>query len=197
VKVYIDGKEYTDFLDNADTASILNAVRGEMSQNGRVVTELRLDGVVMDEDAFLNVTGGLGAHFTSQPVRELIQNSLDEALRYVPRLIDGLREVAVHFEKNEIAIGQGQLPYAADGLDWLLLIFQNCSALLSVQEETADSGLSQLQKNLSESIRHLETLYQEKRYFEIALCIQRQLTPQLEQFFVHLQRLHDIGAFTQ
>jgi hypothetical protein len=198
VKVYLDGKEYTDFLEDADTASILSAVKGEASRNGRVVTEIRLDGLVMDEEAFVNVRGGLGVHFTSQSVRKLVQESLDEAQKYAIRLMDGLREVALHFEKNEVVVGQGQLAQAADGLDWLLLVFQDCGALLAVQEEeTADSGLPQLKKSLSESVAHLEILHREKNYLEMALCIRQQLIPHIEQFSVHLQRLHDLGASTQ
>jgi hypothetical protein len=197
VKVYIDGQEYTDFLGEADTTSILNAVRGEVSRNGRVVMEIRLDGVVMDEEAFANVTGGVGVRFTSRPVRELVRNSLEEALKYTPRLTDGLREIALHFDKNEIAIGQGQLADVAEGLDWLLRVFENSSALLAVQEETSDSGLPKLKKNLSENLSHLETLHREGKHQEMALCIRQQLIPLIEQFSIYLQRLHDLAASTQ
>jgi hypothetical protein len=54
-----------------------------------------------------------------------------------------------------------------------------------------------VKKSLAESLSRLETLHLEKNYLEMASCIRQQLTPQIEQFFVHLQRLHDLGAFTQ
>ncbi|MDR1622367.1 MAG: hypothetical protein LBS00_08340 [Synergistaceae bacterium] len=197
MKVYIDDQEYSELLGNADAASILNVVRGETSRNGRVVTEVRLDGVVMDEEAFLNVTGGLAARFTSQPVRELIRESLGEAVAYIPRLTDGLEEIALHFEKNEIAIGEGKLADAADGLDWLLLVFQNCSALLAIDEEMNDLGLKELKTALSESINSLGTLHTERQYPQMALCIRQKLIPEIENFSVHVKRLRDLGASTQ
>ncbi|MDR1978073.1 MAG: hypothetical protein LBQ42_05000 [Synergistaceae bacterium] len=197
MKVYIDGQEYSDLLGNADAASILNVVRGEASRNGRVVTEIRLDDVVMDEEAFLNVTGGLAARFTSQPVRELVHDSLDGALDYIPRLTKGLEEIALHFEKNEIAVGQGKLADAADGLDWLLLVFRNCSALLAIEEEMSESGLDELKSSLSESVNSLGTLHAERKYLPMALCIRQKLIPEIENFSVHVQRLRDLGASTQ
>jgi hypothetical protein len=197
MKVYIDGQGCPGLFDSADTASILKAVRGEVSRNGRVVTEILMDGVVIDEEAFLNVTGGLAVRFVSQPVRELVHDSLDEAINYIPRLTKGLEEIALHFEKNEIATGQGKLADAADGLDWLLLVFQNCSALLAVEEEINGSGLDELKTALSESINSLGTLHTECQYLQMALCIRQKLIPEIEKFSMHVKRLRDIGASTQ
>jgi hypothetical protein len=197
MKVYIDEQEYSELLDSVDAASILNVVRGEVSRNGRVVTEIRLDDIVMDEEAFLNVTGGLVARFTSQPVRELVHDSLDEAINYIPRLMKGLNEIVLHFEKNEIAIGQGKLADATDGLDWILLAFRNCSALLAVEEEMNNSGLDELKTALSESINSLGTLHTECRYPQMALCIRQKLIPEIEKFSVHFKKLRELGASTQ
>jgi hypothetical protein len=197
MKVYIDGQEYSELLGSADVASILNVVRGEVSRNGRVVTEIRVDGVVMEEEAFLNVTGGLAERFTSQPVRELVHDSLGEAVDYIPRLTKGLQEIALHFEKNEIAIGQGKLADAADGLDWLLLVFQNCSALLAIDEEMNGSGLDELKTALSESVNSLGTLHTERQYLQMALCLRQKLIPEVENFSVHVKKLRDLGASTQ
>jgi hypothetical protein len=197
MKVYIDGQECSGLFDGADTASILKAVRGEVSRNGRVVTEILMDGVVIDEEAFLNVTGGLAVRFVSQPVRELVHDSLDEAINYIPRLVKGLEEIALHFEKNEIAAGQGKLADAADGLDWLLLVFQNCSALLAVEEEINNLGLDELKTALSKSINSLGTLHTECQYLQMALCIRQKLIPEIEKFSMHVKRLRDIGASTQ
>ncbi|MDR2180855.1 MAG: hypothetical protein LBP21_11155 [Synergistaceae bacterium] len=197
MKVYIDGQEYSELPGNADAASILNVVRGEMSKNGRVVTEICLDNVVMDEEAFLNVTGGFLARFTSQPVRMLIRESLGEAVNYLPKLTQGLEEIALHFEKNEIAVGEGKLADAAEGLDWLLLVFQNCSALLAVDEEMNGSGLGELKPALSESVNSLAAFHAERKYPQIALCIRQKLIPEIEKFSVFIKKLRDFGASTQ
>ena len=197
MKVYIDGRDYSELLVGADVASILNVVRGEASRKGCVIAEVRLDGVIMDEEAFLNVTGGLTVHFAFQSVRELVYNSLGEAVGYIPRLRRGLEEIALHFEKNEIAIGQGKLANAAEGLDWLLLVFQNCSTLLAINKEMNGSGLSELKIALSESVDFLGALHTERQYFQMALCIRQKLIPEIENFSMHVKRLRDLGASTQ
>ena len=103
MKAYIDGQECTDNLGDGSALSILSAVKRRASECGRVVTEIRLDDVVMDEEAFSSVSGGLAVHFTSRPVRELVLESLDEAVKYIPRLTKGLEEIALHFERNDFS----------------------------------------------------------------------------------------------
>ena len=73
MKVYVDGQEYTGLPDNADPAFILNAVKSGASREGRVMMEIEIDGVAVEDEAFLNVTGGLRANFLTRPVRELVQ----------------------------------------------------------------------------------------------------------------------------
>ncbi|MCL2010102.1 MAG: hypothetical protein FWG71_06095 [Synergistaceae bacterium] len=197
MKTYIDGQEYTDDIGNGSALSILSAVRRRMTETGRVVTEIRLDDVVMDEDAFSGVSGGLAVYFTSRPVRELVLESLDEAIKYIPRLTRGLDEIALHFEKNELAIGEGKLADGAEGLDWLLQVFQKCSALLAVDADSIGLGFSDLQNSLGDSINFLGALHSEKQYLKMALCVRQKLVPEIEKFSAHVQRLRDLASSTQ
>ncbi|MDR1048337.1 MAG: hypothetical protein LBL51_01175 [Synergistaceae bacterium] len=194
MKVYIDGQDYSEILGAAGAASILSAVRGEMTRTGRVVTEIQADGVVMDEDAFLNVTGALSARFSSQPVRDLVRESLDEALAYVPRLTGGLENIALHFEENEIPRGQGLLADAAEGLDWLLSVFQHCSSLLADEE---GSRREDLESSLSDCVNTVGALHGEKKYLQLALCLRQRLIPEVEKLAVYLRRLRDMGTSIQ
>jgi hypothetical protein len=195
MKVYIDGQDYSGILGASDAASILSAVRGEMVRTGRVVTEIQTDGVVMDEDAFLNVTGGLSARFASKPVRELVRESLDEALAYIPRLTKGLGEIALHFEKNEIPRGQGLLADAADGLDWLLSVFQHCRSLLTA--ETDGTRREELEKSLCDCVNTIGSLHGEGKYLQVALCLRQRLIPEIEKLAVYIRQLHDMGTSIQ
>ena len=195
MKVYIDEQEYTDIVSDGRASSILGAVKRRVSEAGRVLIEIRLDDVVMDEDAFSNVSGGLGVHFTSLPVRELVLESLGEALKYIPRLTNGLEEIALHFEKNEFAVGEGKLADGAEGLDWLLQVFQKCSSLLAV--DTDSDGLSELKDTLTGSITSLGAFHSEKEYLQMAFCIRQKLVPEIEKLSVHVQRLHSLASSTQ
>jgi len=195
MKIYIDGQEYTDFPGEGSALSILSEAKRRISGTGRVLTEIRLDDVVMDEEVFAGVNGGLGVHFTSRPVRGLILETLDEALKYIPRLIKGLEEIALHFEKNEFIAGEGKLADGADGLDWLLQAFQKCTLLLAVNENA--DGLRELKESLDGTISSLGAVHAEKKYPQMAFCIRQELIPEIEKFSVHVQRLRDLGSSTQ
>ena len=195
MKVHIDGQECTDIIGGA--LSILSAVKRRVAETGRVMTEIRLDDVVMDEEAFSSVSGGLSVNFTSRSVRDLVLESLDEALKYIPRLTGGLEEIALHFEKNEFAVGEGKLADGADGLDWLLQVFQKCNSLLAVNGVDNNDGLSELTEALNDDISSLGALHSEKKYLQMAFCIRQKLVPAIEKFSMHVQRLRDLASSTQ
>ena len=196
MKVYIDGQEFTDFLGDGRAVSILDAVKRSTTNDGLVVTEIRLDDVVMDEEAFSRVSGGLAAHFTTRSVRGLVLESLEEALKYIPRLSKGFEEIALHFEKNEFAAGEGKLADGADGLDWLLRVFQNCSSLLTVGDADSD-GLREQKDSLADSISSLAAFHSEKNYPRMAYFIRQNLAPEIEKFSMYVQKLRDLASSTQ
>jgi len=195
MKVYIDSQEHTDIVGDGSASTILSAVMHRVSEAGRVVTEIRLDDVAMEEEAFSRVSGGLVAQFASRPVHDLVMESLDEALKYIPRLTKGLEEIAVHFEQNEFTAGEGKLADGAEGLDWLLQVFQKCSALLAVDAD--DEGLNKLKDALTGSISSLGAYHLEKNYLQMALRIRGHLIPELEKLSLYVQRLRDLASSTQ
>ena len=196
MKVYVDGQEYTDLTDNGCASSVLEEVKRRVSKAGRIITEVRLDGVVMDEEAFSGVSGGLAAHFTSHSVHALVLESLDEALRYIPRLTGGFEEIALHFEKNELTAGEGKLADGADGLDWLLNVFQKSLLLLAINDAGSD-GFDKLKDALAGSISALGTLHSEKKHLQMAFCIRQKLVPDIEKFSMYVQKLRDLAFSTQ
>ena len=197
MKVYLDGQEVA-LPDGADAPSILSVVRGQVAKDGRVITDLRVDDVEMDDEAFLNLTGGMTARFVSQPVRDLVRESLDGALDYVPRLVNGFEEIALHFDRNELATAEGKLADAAEGLDWLLRVFHHCGALLAVSEEiNDDSGLTKLKESLAAAVDRLGHLHEEKQYPQMALTILQDLLPKTNEFTAHVRRLRSFVTSAQ
>ena len=196
MRVYVDGQELIELSGNTDPAFILETVKGKTSQDGRAIMEIQIDGITVDADAFLNVSGGLDARFVTRPMRELVRESLAEALKYVPRLKTGLEEIALHFEKNEIPDGQKKLADAADGLDWVLAVFRDCGALLSIAKETGP-GLDELKRSLADSVEAIGALHEKRQYLKMVSLIRRKLTPEIENFRMHIQNLHDFASSTQ
>jgi len=137
----------------------------------------------------------LVAHFTSRSVHDLVIETLDEALKYIPRLTKGLEEIAFHFEKNEFAAGEGKLVDGAEGLSWLLQVFQQCSSLLDVNNNHGD--VSELSGPLADTISSLGAFHSKKEYLQIVFCIRQKLVPEIEKFSLHVQRLRNLASSTQ
>lgn len=177
MKVSIDGQERSGFSPSASPLEILDGVKAEAARSGLVLTGIQVDGVEMDEAAFLGLSGGLSAQFTLTPVRVLVQESLAEALSYVARLKKGVEEIAGHFEGGEVPAAQGRLSEALEGLDWALDVYERCSALMAMppaEEERA------FREGLLDTLNRLIGLMEEKRHLQMALILRQELLPSLD-----------------
>jgi hypothetical protein len=159
--------------------------------------KLRVDNVEMDDEAFLNLTGGMAAYFVSQPTRELVLESLDEALNYAPRLTKGFEQICLHFDANELAMGEWKLADAAEGLDWLLSAFHHCQALLGIGDEINDQGLAKLKGTLADVINRLGSQHDERQFSQMAITIRQELLPNVREFVTHVRRLRSFLTSTQ
>ncbi|NLL37369.1 MAG: hypothetical protein GX256_07610 [Fretibacterium sp.] len=184
MKVFIDGQELPEA---ASAPEALQAAQEHVARSGRVLTEIQLDGMPMDEEAFLKVHTGAQACFSSKPLRVLINETLAEAQSYIPRLTLGLEEIATLFEGQEAAAAQGKLADALDGLDWLLLVYQKCCALLAAPPSEVER--KRLEETLLTDISRLADPLEGKRFFEVALCIRKGLLPSIEEFSKMFQKL--------
>jgi hypothetical protein len=151
----------------------------------------------MDDEAFLNLTGGMAAYFVSQPVRDLVRDSLDDALGYIPRLTKGLEEIAQHFDRNELATAEGRLADAAEGLDWLLRVFHYCGALLAIDEETTAPGLTKLKESFAVAIEHLADLHEKRQHLQMAPAIRQDLLPRVNELAVYVRKLRSFVTSAQ
>ena len=195
MKVWIDGQERSEISPSASHLEILEAVRAEASRSGLVVTGIRVDGAEMGEDAFLSLSGGMAAHFTLTPVRILIQESLTEALAYVSRLKEGVAGIAGRFEGGETASAQGRLSEALEGLDWLLNVYERCSALSGAP--LAESEEQAFRDGLLKTLNRLIGLMDEKKHLQMALILRQELLPRLETLSLMLGRLSAPGTYPQ
>ena len=195
MKVWIDGQEHREIASSAPALEVLEAVRGEAARSGLVLTGIRVDGVEMDENAFLALSGGMAAHFTLTPVRVLVQESLTEALDYVSRLKKGLEEIAGHLESGETSAAQGKLSNAMDGLDWVLGVYERCSALAAAP--FAEEEEQAFRDTLLSTLNRLVELMDGKKYLQMALILRQELLPSVNALALKIGRLSEPRTRTQ
>ena len=187
MKVSIDGQERREIPSTASPLEILEAVRAEAACSGLVLTEIRVDGVEMNEQAFLGLSGGMAAHFALTPVRLLVRETLVEALSYISRLRKGIEEIAGHFEEGETSSAQNTLSEAMEGLDWTLDVYERCSALTA--GASAKSGEQAFRDGLLDILNRLISLMDGKRYPQMARVLRQELLPSIDELALMLGRL--------
>lgn len=187
MKVSIDGQERREIPSTASPLEILEAVRAEAARSGLVLTGLQVDGVEMDERAFLALSGGMSAHFSLTPVRLLVRETLAETLSYISRLKKGIGEIADHFEEGGTSAAQNGLSEAMEGLDWTLDVYERCSTLTA--GASADPEKQAFRGGLLDILNRLIGLMDGKRYPQMALVLRQELLPSIDELALMLGRL--------
>ena len=187
MKVSIDGQERREIPSTASPLEILEAVRAEAARSGLVLTGLQVDGVEMDERAFLALSGGMSAHFSLTPVRLLVRETLAETLSYISRLKKGIGEIADHFEEGGTSAAQNGLSEAMEGLDWTLDVYERCSTLTA--GASADPEKQAFRGGLLDILNRLIGLMDGKRYPQMALVLRQEMLPSIDELALMLGRL--------
>lgn len=178
MKVLVDGKDL-DLRSEATKAEILAEIRSDCAARGQVFDSLLVDGVALNEEAFLSLEGGSLVEVSTIPLRDLIKSSLEEAVRYLPRLIAGLRSVADSLEASEKTQALSILSDALEGVGWIIRIIADSHALLGARPDEGEI-LAGLLGDLQERLETLAQSLEEDRPFEAALQIREEIIPALE-----------------
>lgn len=153
--MYPDGrKRELEALAQGTPEQILEAVNEESSTTGLVLSEIRVDGVVLDAEAFLALSEGGPARetiFTLTSLRALLQESLDSAREYSGRLREGLETIAAQCEEGNPPLAL--ISNALDGIGWLIAVYDRCRAFMAVpvrpeEEEAMKAGLLETMKTV-------------------------------------------------
>ena len=180
-------------FDSSDRNSCLAAIRKFAAGKGRVVTSLSLDGETISEEAFLASTQGKELHVTTDSIRNLVSESLQEALRYLPVLTAGLERIADSLEREKVKDAVGSFRQASDGIDWLIHVLTHCQNLLGLKDsEILDGKLDELRNALNARLNDVSASLEAGKYFELSFRLRNELIPELEKLAPYT---HSLGAF--
>ena len=192
--VLVDDKAPDDVsFDSSDRNSCLAAIRKFAAGKGRVVTSLSLDGETISEEAFLASTQGKELHVTTDSIRNLVSESLQEASRYLPVLTAGLERIADSLEREKVKDAVGSFRQASDGIDWLIHVLTHCQNLLGLKDsEILDGKLDEVRNALNARLKDVSTSLEAGKYFELSFRLRNELIPELEKLVPYT---HSLGAF--
>ena len=195
MKVWVDDQERKDFSPLSSPEEILKAVEEEAARSGRILADIRIDGLAVDAETFRSLTlmgdkeSGHIAAFTLTPLRTLLRESLDSAVEYSQKLTAGTEEIAAQFERGEAGKALPALSQLFDGLGWLIGVYDRSRTFMPVpvrvDEEAAMKG------KILETLRLLVRLAGEGNFAAIAQNLRWELLPSVKTL---AQRVKDLSG---
>jgi len=171
-------------IPEKDKRMIFEAARQDALRRNSVIVEIVVDGQpIPDEETFYSLSGGLDICFTSQPVRELVNESLAEGERYLPHLSTGLSAVATLIEERKDDEAQVKLLQAIEGINWLVEVFDKSCVLMGVRPNELKSGdFLQDRSVLNEVLTEMADVMEKGSMLSLAYLIRERLLSVVTQF---------------
>jgi hypothetical protein len=189
MRVTLDGAELPidDNLMTEGKEAIFEAARRNAVSNNRVIVGITVDDVrIEDEEAFLSLSGGIDIRFSSQPIIDLVRESVEEGRRYIPTLLKGLEGIATMIEEGREADAQVPFSQAVEGINWLVGVFAKSSALLGITADGLSSGnWNDDSRRLNETLEEMISVMESGRTMRMAYIIRERLVPVMKRFALY------------
>lgn len=194
VRIRLDGAELAlgnDVLSEGKRA-VFEAVKRDAMTRNSVIVGITVDGeTIDDEEVFCALAGGLDVQFTSQPVMELVTESLGEGNRYFPLLLQGLEEIATLLEEGHEEEAKVKLLSAIEGVNWLISVFDKSCVLMSVRPAELKSGdFMKDREKLNEVLTEMLEVMEKQRILDLAFLIREKILPVIGSLALYWTELY-------
>ncbi|MDR1509573.1 MAG: hypothetical protein LBS53_08045 [Synergistaceae bacterium] len=187
--IWLDGVELSvsDETIKEGKEAVFEAARQKARLEKSVIVDIIVDGVeIEDEDAFFSLSGGRDVRFVSQPIIDLVRESVAEGQRYIPALTKGLEGIATMIEENREADARNAFSQAIDGINWLVGVFAKSCALLGITSGGLSSGdWDKDSKELNGALEEMVSAMESGRAMRMAYIIRERLSPAIEKFALY------------
>jgi hypothetical protein len=178
LRIYVDDQEWTEQTFPEEKDALWREIAQRIGREGRVPCEVRVDGELLDQEAFASLSGGNEVRIRTESLRELLRDSLEQAKHYVPALVGGLGAIADRFEAEKPQEALMLLHQASEGVEWLFKVLENTRMLSGIEEgEIGDGDFAASRNSLALTLQVVVTALEEGRYFETAYKIREELLP--------------------
>lgn len=185
MRITLDGSEISlsEEAINSGRSAVYEEVRTKAAHDGRIISNITVDGVEMDDDAFCHTTAGQDIAFTSQSVRSLLSESIEEGSNYLPKLIAGVGAIALKFENGDDDDAKNMLANAVEGINWIFGIFDKICGIANIRPENLRAGrFSEDSEHIKTTLNDMNTAMEAGDDSKLAFIMRDSLQPVLEKF---------------
>ena len=170
-----------------DKKSIFEAVKREVVGRNRVIAQVVVDGTPLDDqDLFCTLAAGSEAHFATQPIRELVAQSMGEGTNYIPLLKSGLASVATDFEEGHDSEALGKFTQAVEGINWLIGVFDRSCILLGITTDMLAAGsFDKDMGGMRDALEEMTAAMENGKTMTLAYLIREKLLPAIDRFSLY------------
>jgi hypothetical protein len=198
VKIFIDGEPFSPSSPEASTSknSLLSEIEETILQKGLTYTTITVDGIEMDSSAFTRLRQGREAHFKTCQIKQLLIESLQEAVNYLPRLTDGIKKIASEIERKEHQNINEYLTNFTEGLDWIINVMQKSQSLLGIKDFDLHNKKESMTR-LNKSLENITDCFENGRTMEIAFHMRQGVLPEINNISEYIYQLFEAARLNK
>ncbi|MCL2146829.1 MAG: hypothetical protein FWH52_03380 [Synergistaceae bacterium] len=198
MNIFIDGEPFYPSSPEVSRSKkrTLAEIDAQIYKKGLTYSTITVDGVDIDDSAFVRLSKGREAHFKTCKISSLVIESLQEATEYIPRLINGIKEIASNLESKEEFNMYESMTNFSEGLGWLINIMQKNQFLL----KTPDSELLEKEETitgLNKSLKKISECFEKERIMEIAFHMRQGILPEVIKISAYIAQLLETAKHMQ
>ena len=154
MKILLDDTELEDDFTGLNKKEILQKIQGKLEDS--IIDKVYLDEVETNLDYFMSndmdVSEFDRIHFISKDTDSLIEETLEEASNYLPKLKDGVKDIAQLLEEKKTARAGNKFLLSLEGFEWYTGVLDNIQSLISDDE---------LENNINEVLEDFNVIMDE------------------------------------
>lgn len=187
MKLYYKGNEQV-FSDRASLLEKIFTLHKEAADIG-MIFELTINNQPFSQEiSYLKFVSDLEkVEIKMKKPFEVVLEGMIEAINYLPRLVNGLRTIAVNFQTNAINEGIGLFAQAVEGLNWLHKIVQGI--VNYIDADLIDQDLVSQINEYNLVLNEVLNGWKNEDYILIGDLLEYELIPQIEKWNLTMHQI--------
>ena len=183
MEIYVDNNRREDLeKDQLQGRELFATLSREC--NDRIISQIEVDGVELNPDYFqsrlFKADEVQRIDFKTKKTAVIIEETIEEAEDYLPRIEEALSTVAKHFRSAIDQRGDSKFNQCLEGLEWYLDVLNRILSLLEDEElkEEGNSLIEEFNQLLQRALKN----YQNKNMQDLADNIEHEILGYLQKF---------------
>jgi len=188
MKLYLNQKHLDDINTMKNKSEILELVASKL--DNEIIKTIYLDDVDVSLKYFqeneINLERIEEINFETQKIKNLINETIEEANAYLPKLREAIIKSADLFRKKEYDGGSKLFNQAVDGLEWYLNIL---NSIIDLKKDNTVDEVEDLLKKLNMALNRAMISLNKKEYNDFADLLEVEIIEYLDKLQSYHQEL--------